>query len=79
MLCYNDHMKKGDLIIVDAPHFNAGLIIGRDEYCVEAAPILSWALNKRRDYLMAYFLRKGWKATVVKSYHVVTVKGKDDD
>lgn len=51
------------LVGVDAPHFNAGLIL-RDGICVEAAPILSYCIGKDRAWLSAYFRRKGWKAVV---------------
>jgi hypothetical protein len=52
------------LVRVVAPHFVAGLIM-RDDVCVEAAPILRWALGKSRDELRAYFARKGWRASIV--------------
>lgn len=51
------------LVGVDAPHFNAGIIL-RDDVCVDAAPILKWCIGKRRDEISAYFKRKGWKAVV---------------
>jgi hypothetical protein len=53
------------LVSVDAPHFNAGLIL-EDGVCVQAAPILKWAIGKTRAQLRAYFKQKGWKAMVVK-------------
>lgn len=53
------------LVRVVAPHFVAGLIIGRNERCTEAAPILNWAINKSRSELQSYFARKGWKASVI--------------
>lgn len=51
------------LVGVDAPHFNAGIIL-RDGVCVDAAPILRWCVGKRRAELSAYFTRKGWAATI---------------
>lgn len=53
------------LVRVEAPHFVAGLVIGGDERCVRAAPILKWALHKRADELREFFRKKGWKATRV--------------
>ena len=44
---------------VTAPHFCAGIVV--DEYkCLEAAPILGWAVGRQRSYLRRYFKRKGW-------------------
>lgn len=45
---------------IDAPHYNAGIVI-RNGYCVEAAPILNWAVGKRESYLRGYFARKRYK------------------
>ena len=53
------------LVRVQAPHFCAGLIT-RDDVCVEAAPILRWALGKSRDELRALFSRKGWLVIAMK-------------
>lgn len=53
------------LVRVVAPHFVAGLEIGHGSTCDRAAPILSWAVGKPRDFLSAYFRRKGWRATIV--------------
>jgi len=52
------------LVRIVAPHFVAGLVI-RDDKCVEAAPILAWAVGKRRRQLSDYFKRRGWKAAIV--------------
>ena len=55
------------LVRVVAPHYTAGLII-KDGIAVRAAPILYWAVKKRktREWLSAYFKRKGFKATILK-------------
>lgn len=50
---------------VVAPHFVAGLDIGVNGKCVEAAPILAWAKGKTEDELRAYFKKKGWSASVI--------------
>lgn len=50
------------LVRVDAPHFCAGLVIV-DGVCVEAAPILKWAIGKPAPKLSAYFTARGWTAT----------------
>lgn len=47
------------IISVDAPHFNAALIVERD-YVIDAAPILRWAIGKPWDEVKAYFARKRW-------------------
>lgn len=47
---------------VDAPHFYAGIVFDGD-VVVRAAPILKWAIGKRRDWLNNYFQQKGWKTT----------------
>lgn len=60
------------LVSVDAPHFNAGLVIDECGMCVHAAPILKWCIGKRTDFLRGYFKRKGWKATVVREGADVT-------
>ena len=52
------------LVRVVAPHFVAGMVMSGD-VCSEAAPILKWAIGKRRDFLRTYFARKSWKASVV--------------
>ena len=54
------------LVRVVAPHFVAGLVVEGDR-CVDAAPILRWAIGRDRDGLRAYFARKGWRASVVSS------------
>lgn len=53
------------LVRVVAPHFVAGLIIGEDDICTDAAPILSWAVGKPRAVLSDYFHRKKWRASIV--------------
>ncbi len=52
------------LVAVDAPHFYAGVVL-TDGVVTEAAPILRWAMGKKRGWLSDYFRRKGWKATIV--------------
>lgn len=53
------------LVRVVAPHFVAGLIVGEDGRCCEAAPILRWAIGKTRADLSAYFRAKGWQAHII--------------
>lgn len=53
------------LVRVVAPHFVAGLEM-EDDLCVTAAPILYWAKGKRRDWLRAEFVKRGYKASLVK-------------
>jgi hypothetical protein len=52
------------LVQVTAPHFCAGLVLV-DGVVTEAAPILKWAIGKRREWLSDYFRQKGWKAVVI--------------
>jgi hypothetical protein len=52
------------LVRVVAPHVVAGLVMD-GERCARAAPILKWAIGKRREELRRYFASKGWKASVV--------------
>lgn len=52
------------LVRVVAPHFVAGLIVDNG-VCVEAAPILRWAVGKRSDWLRGYFVRKRWQARIL--------------
>jgi hypothetical protein len=52
------------LVQVTTPHFCASLVVDGD-ICMEAAPILKWAIGKRSDWLRDYFRQKGWKAVIV--------------
>jgi hypothetical protein len=52
---------------VAAPHFVAAIVL-EDDVCTEAAPILKYAIGKRREWLRDYFRSKGWKAIVVKEH-----------
>lgn len=49
---------------ITAPHFCAGIIL-RDDYVVDAAPILRWMVGKSRDYVRSYCARKNWTVVVV--------------
>lgn len=51
------------LVSVNAPHFCAGLILHGD-ICVQAPPILRWAVGMNRPALRAYFAKKEWIATI---------------
>jgi hypothetical protein len=59
-------MPEPKFVRVVAPHFVAGLDIGVNGRCIEAAPILAWAIGKTEDELRAYFRRKGWTASIIK-------------
>lgn len=48
---------------VEAPHFVAALRI-EDGRCIEAAPILRWAMGQTVDELRHYFRLKKWTATI---------------
>ncbi len=53
-----------ELVIVEAPHFGASMVIDGDRV-VEAAPILRWTLKKPWKAAQRYFNQKGYKVTVV--------------
>lgn len=48
------------LVRVVAPHFTAGLIF-KEKRCIDAAPILKWAIGKTSQEIVAYFRHKGWE------------------
>lgn len=48
------------LVRVVAPHFVAGIVTD-DDLCLEAAPILRWAIGRDNESLRSYFDRKGWQ------------------
>lgn len=59
------------LVRVVAPHFVAGIVIGRDRpmgrvQVLEAAPILRWSMGKSWIDLASYFARKGWTHTMTR-------------
>ena len=61
-----EYQRTGTLVRVVAPHFVAGLLIDDCGVCSHAAPILKWAIGRKRDGLSAYFRGKGWKASILK-------------
>lgn len=60
-------MSNERLIRIEAKHFVAGIVM-TDGRCTKAAPILKWAIGKSEEWLRAYFVDKGWKATEVKTH-----------
>ena len=52
------------LVQVTAPHLCAGIVL-EDDVCTDAAPILRWAVGRRRTELRQYFARKGWRVSIV--------------
>jgi hypothetical protein len=68
---------KETLVQVTAPHFCAGLVLWGD-HCIDAAPILRWAIGKERSYLSAYFKRKRWRAIILKDRDDVRDKAGTD-
>ena len=62
-------MSKTVLVRVDAPHYCAGVVIGRKKpmgqvVVLEAAPILRWALGKPFISVLMYFNEKGYEVLV---------------
>lgn len=53
------------LVRIEAPHFVAAVII-EDGVCIEAAPIMSWAIGKTEQDLVTWFNTKGWENEVLK-------------
>jgi len=53
------------LLQVTAPHFCAGLVLQHGR-CVQAAPILGWAVTRPEPWLRAYFARKRWRIVAVR-------------
>lgn len=51
------------LIQVSSPHFCAGIIL-KEGICIEAAPILKWAVKKDWEFLSVYFKKKGWETHI---------------
>ncbi len=62
---WSTKMAEPKFVRVVAPHFVAGLDIGVNGKCVEAAPILAWAKGKSEEELRTYFRRKGWTASII--------------
>lgn len=52
---------------VTAKHFCAGIIVSNEGVCMSAAPILKWAVGRRRDFLRSYFRSRGWIVTYCKT------------
>lgn len=54
------------LASIDAPHFNAGIVLW-DDKVVEAAPIVGYMKKAKwtRDRVRAYCAEKKWKVSVV--------------
>jgi len=56
------------LVSIDAPHFNAGIVIERG-FVVRAAPILGYMVGWDHERASAYLGGKGWRAIIVKADH----------
>lgn len=56
------------LATIEAPHFNAGIVLW-DDRVIEAAPIIGYMKRKRwtRDQVRDYCASKGWSVSVVYS------------
>jgi hypothetical protein len=51
------------MIIIDAPHFYAAVVIDKTNQVVRAAPILQYMIGWDRQRVLAYADRKSWRAT----------------
>jgi hypothetical protein len=52
--------NKMCFLSIDAPHFNAGIVVGQ-----RAAPIIKYMLKWDEPQIRAYCAKKGWKVIVV--------------
>jgi hypothetical protein len=50
---------------VTAPHYCAGVVVDKDQYVIEAAPILGWTVGWHVRRLMNYFKRKNYQVVIV--------------
>lgn len=50
------------MIVIDAPHFYAAVVIGPDGLVMRVAPILKYMMNWEVERVMSYARSKGWKA-----------------
>jgi hypothetical protein len=55
----------GTLVRVDGPGFAAGVVLDEQGCCVQAAPILNWAVGMTRDDLRKEFEQRGFRASVI--------------
>jgi hypothetical protein len=66
------------LASIDAPHFNAGIVLW-DGKVIESAPIVRYMRKWPRDRVRDYCKTKGWKISVVyETQRQRTFEGKDD-
>lgn len=55
-------LAGGDaMIIIDAPHFNAAVVLDDNGVVVRAAPILKYMLGWTAARVVRYCFRKGWQ------------------
>lgn len=52
------------MLTIDSGYYYAGLIF-EDNLCVQAAPILKWAIGKDKRFLINYFLKKKFKVVEI--------------
>ena len=52
------------LVQVKAPHFTAGMVLGKTKI-INAAPILRWTIGKTMKDLSRYFKRKHWEYEII--------------
>jgi len=55
-------MSKTRMIVIDAPHFYAAVILNTQGDVVMAAPIVKYMITWHRKGVIAYCRRKGWTA-----------------
>ena len=48
------------LLSIDAPHFNAGVVISGSGQCVEAAPIIKYMMTWNISRIKRRCKKKGW-------------------
>ncbi|MCA1390216.1 MULTISPECIES: hypothetical protein [Bradyrhizobium] len=53
------------MIVIDAPHFHAAVVLGPTSRVIRTHPILSYMLGWDRQRVVSDAERKGWRATWV--------------
>jgi hypothetical protein len=48
------------ILTIDAPHFNAGIVVNDNELVIKAAPIVNYMLLWSLSRVRLYVAKKGW-------------------
>lgn len=58
--------EKEVFVRVVSPFAVAGAVF-KNEYCIEAAPLLSYCIGKESSWCREYWHKRGWKASIVET------------